>query len=272
MESAALRQIGNELRKDIVTMCYESGAGHVGGSLSSADVLTVLYNEVMKHDPARPEWEERDRFVLSKGHIAEALFAVLAQQGYLEKEELHTFSQFGSRLIGHPNNKIPGIEMNTGALGHGVCVAAGMALAGKLNDDPSYVYCLMGDGEQAEGSVWEAAMAAAHYELDHLILMLDRNGLQISGNTEDVMSLKDIRLKYEAFGFNVIEVDGHDYDALKAAFTLARSSQGKPSLLLLHTVKGKGVSFMENVPAWHHGVLNEAQYRQALEELEAAYE
>lgn len=268
METRELIQSGNELRKDIVTMCYMSKAGHVGGSLSSIDILNTLYNAEMKHRPAQPDWSGRDRFVLSKGHVAESLFAVLAQQGYVKKEELGTFSAFGSRLIGHPNNKIDGIEMNTGALGHGVCVAVGMAIAGKMDHCPWRVYCLMGDGEQAEGSVWEAAMAAAHYNLDNLVLILDRNGLQISGNTEDVMALRDIHLKYEAFGFNVIETDGHNYEDLMAAFTLARHTKEKPTLIVANTVKGKGISFMENVAAWHHGVLNEEQYMQAMKELE----
>lgn len=270
MEMRELIQSGNALRQDIVTMCYASKAGHVGGSLSSIDILNTLYNVEMNHRPDEPDWPERDRFVLSKGHVAESLFAVLAQQGYLEKEELATFSQFGSRLIGHPNNKIDGIEMNTGALGHGVCVAVGIAIAGKMDDKDWRVYCLMGDGEQAEGSVWEAAMAAAHYGLDNLCLILDRNGLQISGTTEDVMALKDIHLKYEAFGFNVVEIDGNDYDDLISAFTIARHTKGKPTLILANTTKGKGVSFMENIASWHHGVLGEAQYEQAIKELEEA--
>lgn len=268
METRELKESANALRKDIVTMCYKSKAGHVGGSLSSIDILNALYNAEMKHRPQEADWPQRDRFVLSKGHVAESLFAVLAQQGYIEKEELDTFSAFGSRLIGHPNNKIDGIEMNTGALGHGVCVAVGMAIAGKMDQSPWRVYCLMGDGEQAEGSVWEAAMAASFYKLDNLVLILDRNGLQISGNTEEVMALRDIRLKYESFGFNVIEIDGHDYEDLMAAFTIARHTKGKPTLILAHTIKGKGVSFMENIASWHHGVLNEEQYEQAIKELE----
>lgn len=268
MTPGEFEQTGTFLRKEIVTMCYESKAGHVGGSLSSIDLLNILYNEVMRHDPKHPNDPLRDRFILSKGHIAEALFALLSQQGYIEQEELSTFSRFGSRLIGHPNNKIDGIEMNTGALGHGVCVAVGMAIASKMNRDPNRIYCLMGDGEQAEGSVWEAAMAAAHYKLDNLVLILDRNRLQISGNTEDVMALKDIRQKYESFGFNAIEIDGHDLDSIQAAFTLAKANKGRPTIIIAHTIKGKGVSFMENVASWHHGVLTEELYKQAMQELE----
>lgn len=268
MDTQELINEAAELRKEIVTMCYQSQAGHVGGSLSSIDLLNTLYNYEMRHDPKNPKWSERDRFVLSKGHVAESLFAVLAHQGYMEKEELKTFSQFGSRLIGHPNNKIDGIEMNTGALGHGVCVAVGMAIAGKMDHQNWRVYTLMGDGEQAEGSVWEAAMAAAHYKLDNLVLILDRNRLQISGCTEDVMALKNIHLKYEAFGFNVIEIDGHDYEDIISAFTIARHTKGKPTLILANTIKGKGVSFMENIASWHHGVINDEQYDMAMKELE----
>lgn len=267
MEIEELINKGTELRQDIVTMCYQSQAGHVGGSLSSIDILNTLYNYEMNHDSNNPNWENRDRFVLSKGHVAESLFAVLAQQGYLEKKELETFSQFGSRLIGHPNNKINGIEMNTGALGHGVCVAVGMAIAGKMDNKDWRVYTLMGDGEQAEGSVWEAAMAAAHYNLDNLVLILDRNRLQISGSTEDVMALRNIHLKYESFGFNVIEIDGHNYEDIISAFTIARHTKGKPTLILANTIKGKGVSFMENVAAWHHGIINDEQYELAMKEL-----
>lgn len=270
MNAQQLGEKGNLLRKDIVTMCYTSKAGHVGGSLSAIDLINTLYNHEMRHDPKHPDTKDRDRFVLSKGHVAEGLFAVLADCGYFPKEDLLTFSRPGSQLIGHPNNKIAGIDVNTGSLGHGLPLAVGMAIAGKMDGSGSRIYCLMGDGEQAEGSIWEAAMAASHYGLDNLCAILDRNGLQISGSTEQVMALGDAAEKYRAFGFHVLECDGHDYEQILNALHQARAFKGKPTLIVAHTTKGKGVSFMENQAAWHHGVLSEAQYRQAMEELEAA--
>ena len=255
------------LIRNIIEVCYRSQAGHVGGSLSAIDILNVLYNHEMNIDPLEPKMEYRDRFILSKGHIAEALFVTLADRGYFDERELETFSCYQSKFIGHPNNKIPGIEMNTGALGHGLSLGVGMALGNRMNQSDAYTYVMMGDGEQAEGSIWEAAMAASHYNLDHLIAILDRNGLQISGTTEEVMSLKDIKAKWESFGFNVIELDGNDYDEILHAFQQAKASKGKPVLLLANTVKGKGVSFMENQIAWHHGELNESQFAQAIKEL-----
>ncbi|WP_416327020.1 transketolase [[Eubacterium] hominis] len=267
MNKTELVEHSKKLRRGIVEVCYQSKAGHVGGSLSGIDILNVLYNHVLHIDPTNPKKEDRDRFILSKGHIAEALFVTLADRGFFKEEELKTFSTYQSKYIGHPNNKINGVEMNTGALGHGLSLGVGMAIAAKMDHKEYRTYVMMGDGEQAEGSIWEAAMAAAHYKLDNLVAILDRNGLQISGTTEEVMSLKNIRAKWEGFGFEVIEIDGNDIDEILNAFDQAKQVKDKPVLILAHTVKGKGVSFMENEVAWHHGVLNEEQYHLAMQEL-----
>lgn len=256
------------IRRAVLDTCYGSSAGHVGGSLSSTDILNVLYNYVMNIDPSDSENEARDRFVLSKGHIAESLFCTLSIRGYFPKEDLKSFSQFKSNYIGHPNNKISGIEMNTGALGHGLSVAVGMAIAAKQDEKLYYTYVLMGDGELAEGSIWEAAMAASHYKLDNLVAIVDRNGLQISGATEDVMSLEQLHDKWAAFGFHVVSVDGHNYKDLIQVFDEAKTITGKPIVIIADTIKGKGVSFMENNAKWHHGVMNEEQYKQAIQEVE----
>ena len=257
-----------DLRKDIVNICYNSKAGHIGGSLSSIDILNTLYNHELNVDPKNPKMENRDRFILSKGHVAEALFVVLADCGFFDKDELKTYSTFNSKFIGHPNNKIPGIEMNTGALGHGLSLGVGCALAAKMNGEKYRTYVLMGDGEQAEGSIWEAAMAASHYNLDNLVAIVDRNGLQISGSTEDVMSLKDLKGKWEKFGFNVIEINGNNYEEIVQALNEAKTVKGMPTLILADTVKGKGISYMENKASWHHGVMTEEQYELAISELE----
>ncbi|MFC5701999.1 transketolase [Cohnella faecalis] len=259
-----------QIRQDLLRLIHDAKMGHTGGSLSNTDVLTALYYGVMRHDPARPKWEDRDRFIASKGHSVESLWCILADLGYFPKAELSTYCQFGTRLIGHPNNKVPGIEMNTGALGHGLSVSVGMALAAKKDNRPYRVFCIMGDGEQAEGSVWEAAMAGAHYRLDNLVGIIDRNRLQISGTTENVMGLDPLDSKWEAFGWNVVSIDGHDYDELLHTFESAPAQPGKPTLVIANTVKGKGVSFAENVPAWHHHVPNDAELAQAIEELTAA--
>lgn len=267
MNIQQLQNKGQQLREMIVDVCYASSAGHVGGALSSIDILNVLYNEEMNIDPLEPKKVDRDRFILSKGHIAEALFVTLADRGFFPKEELSTYSCFQSIYIGHPNNKIKGVEMNTGALGHGLALGVGIAIGAKMENADYRTYVLMGDGEQAEGSVWEAAMAASHYALDNLVAILDRNGLQISGTTEDVMSLKDIKAKWESFGFHVLDINGHDYQEILNAFAKAREIKGKPTLILANTIKGKGVSFMENEIAWHHGVMSEEQYQIAKQEL-----
>lgn len=255
-----------QIRMDLLRMVYEAKTGHTGSSLSETDILTVLYYSILRSDPANPEWEERDRFIQSKGHAVEALYCILADKGYFPKEELKTFSQFGSPLIGHPNRKVPGIEMNTGALGHGLAVGVGMALSGKLDHKSHHVYVLMGDGEQAEGSIWEAAMAAANFNLDNLTGIIDRNKLQISGCTEDVMRLEPLEDKWRSFGWEVIEVNGHDMAQLQDVLSMPRQEK-KPRLVMAYTTKGKGVSFMENIAHWHHGVPTEDQYLQATKEL-----
>lgn len=259
-----------QIRMDLLTIIHRAKAGHTGGSLSNTDILTALYYDIMNIDPRNPRWEERDRFIASKGHSVESLWCVLADLGFFPKEELTTYSQFGTRLIGHPNNKVPGIEMNTGALGHGLPISVGMALAAKRDGRSYRVFCLMGDGEQAEGSNWEAAMAGAHYKLDNLVGIIDRNRLQISGSTEDVMGLEPLEDKWTAFGWNVISIDGNDMEALVQAFRAVPEVTGKPTLIMANTVKGKGVSFAENVPAWHHHVPDDEQLERALTELKAS--
>ncbi|MGD9156230.1 MAG: transketolase [Bacillota bacterium] len=267
MNIKELQKKALERRIDLLQMIYEAKTGHIGGSLSSVDILVTLYYEIMKIDPLNPKWAERDRFILSKGHSVEGYYAILADLGFFPKGELKTFSQYQSRLIGHPTVKVPGIEMNTGALGHGIAAAVGMALAGKMDHQGYKVYVLMGDGEQAEGSVWEAAMAAGHYQLDNLVGIIDRNRLQISGNTEKVMTLECLVKKWESFNWEVIEVDGNDIGELRAAFKKVPAVTAKPHLVMANTIKGKGISFMENVAQWHHGTLSPEQFETALQEL-----
>lgn len=267
MTAEQLKRKAAQIRIDLLRMIHRAGTGHTGSSLSNADILTTLYYDVMNVDPAKPKWEERDRFIASKGHAVESLYCILADKGFFPKEELATFSRFGSRLIGHPNNKVPGVEMNTGALGHGLSVAVGMALAARMNGQAYRVYTLMGDGEQAEGSIWEAAMAAAHYKLDRLVGIIDRNRLQISGTTEEVMGLEPLEEKWASFGWRVVPVDGNDVSALSAALRAVPEETGKPTLLMAYTTKGKGVSFAENVPHWHHHVPSDAELAQAIAEL-----
>lgn len=256
-----------ERRIDLLQMIYEAKTGHTGGSLSSLDILVTLYYEILKIDPAHPHWEDRDRFILSKGHSVEGYYAILADRGFFPKQELKTFSRYQSRLLGHPTVKVPGIEMNTGALGHGLPAAVGMALAGKMDAKNYKVYVLMGDGEQAEGSIWEAALAAGNYQLENLIGIIDRNQLQISGDTEQVMKLESLKEKWTAFGWEVLEADGHDIGELMAVFRSIPVVKAKPHLIIAHTIKGKGVSYMENVAKWHHGVPTEGQLATAMKEL-----
>lgn len=267
MKIEELKSHANVLRKGIVDVCYQSKAGHVGGSLSAIDILNTLYNHEMNINPKDTQMENRDRFILSKGHIAEALFVTLAHRGFFPIEELSQFSTYRSKYIGHPNNKVNGVEMNTGALGHGLSLGVGCAIAAKKLHKDYRTYVLMGDGEQAEGSLWEAAMAAAHYQLDNLVAIIDRNQLQISGTTESVMSLENLKGKWEMFGFAVLEINGNAYEDILQAFAKARTIKGKPTLLLANTIKGKGVSFMENEIAWHHGIIQDDQYLQACQEL-----
>ncbi|MDQ0222418.1 transketolase [Streptococcus moroccensis] len=266
-----LKRKAIELRKDFVTMIYEAGAGHVGSDLSCTDILVSLYYHQLHVDPNNPEDPERDRYIQSKGHAVEILWAILADKGFIEKEELKTFSQFDSRLLGHPNNLVDGIEMNTGSLGHGLSVSVGSALAAKLDGANYQTYTLMGDGELAEGSVWEAAMAATQYKLDNLTAIIDRNGLQITGSTEDVMGLKDLHGKWEAFGWHVVDVkDGNDIEQLLAAYK--DKVEGKPTVIIANTLKGKGVSAAEGVASWHHHALNSEEYEAAIADLDRALE
>ena len=257
MNASELQRIANERRADAVTMITRAKTGHTGGAMSCLDVLTCLF-----YDVKRPQ----DHFLLSKGHSVEGYWAILADLGYFPKADLRTFSQAGSPLIGHPNNKVPGVEVCTGALGHGLPVGVGMALAAKRTGTDANVYVVMGDGEQAEGSIWEAAMAGANYHLDNLFAVVDRNGLQISGPTEKVMALDDLAAKWRAFGWDVVEADGNDMQALLDYYHGSHPT-GMPHLLLAHTVKGKGLPFAENRAEWHHHVPNEEQLQQAYEAL-----
>jgi transketolase len=266
-EITFLKRKAAEIRMELLTMIYEARTGHTGGSLSSTDILTVLYYKVMNVDPTNPKWKNRDRYIQSKGHSVEALWAILADKGFFPKDELRTFSQFGSRLIGHPNNKVPGIEMNTGALGHGLPISVGMAVAAKMDGKSYKVYTLMGDGEQAEGSVWEGAMAASQYKLDNLVAIIDRNRLQITGSTEDVMGLEPLGAKWRSFGWEVVEVDGNDIEQLVEVLSSTPRVAGKPTLVVANTVKGKGVSIAENQVGWHHRVPTKEEFDLAIQEL-----
>lgn len=257
-----------QIRKELLQVIVDGNTGHTGGSLSCTDILVALFYCKLKHDPQNPKWEGRDRFLLSKGHSVEGYYSILADIGYFPKEELKTFSKFKSRLIGHPSTKVPGVEMNTGSLGHGLPIAVGMAKGFKMQNRSNRVYVLMGDGEQAEGSIWEGAMAAANYNLDNLVAIVDRNHLQISGNTEDVIRLEDFPAKWRAFGWEVTEIDGNDMGEIISALDSTSALNGKPHMIIAHTTKGKGVSFMENVAKWHHGVPTAEQLKQAWAELD----
>lgn len=258
-----------QIREDVVTLIHRSGCGHIGGDLSETDILVALYYDKMNCSPENKEDPCRDRFILSKGHSVEALYCILADKGYFRKQELFdTYSRYLSRFIGHPNNKVPGIEMNSGSLGHGLSLAVGMALAGRMDALPYRVYTVMGDGELAEGSVWEGAMAGGHYKLDNLTAFVDRNRLQISGSTEDVMTQDRQEARWTAFGWNVISIPGNDMRAICAAVDLAKATKGKPTVILANTTKGRGVSFMENRAGWHHRVPTEEEYTEAIKELE----
>jgi Transketolase, N-terminal subunit len=263
-----LEQKAVDLRLDTLELVTSAGTGHIGGDFSEIEILTYLYYEGMRISPALADDPERDRFVLSKGHSVEAYYCILADRGFFEKKELFdTYSRYGSRFIGHPNNELPGVEMNSGSLGHGLSAAVGMALAGKMEKRSYYVYTLTGDGELAEGSVWEAFMSAPHYKLDHLIAFIDRNGLQISGSTEDVMPQGRLREKLQLFGWDVYEINGNSIDEIRAAVQLAKAVKGKPSVIIADTVKGWGVSFMENKAGWHHRVPTAEEKAQARAEL-----
>ncbi len=263
-----LREIANQVRVGVIEGTHAAKSGHPGGSLSIADILTYLYFEEMNVNPADPDWAERDRFVLSKGHCAPAYYAVLAERGYFPPEEITTLRHYPSRLQGHPDrNSTPGVDMSTGSLGLGISAAAGMALAAKVDRKDYRVYTIVGDGESEEGQVWEACMFAAHYKLDNLVVIIDWNGLQIDGPVAEVMNPTPHDKKLEAFGFHVITVDGHDFDQIAAAFAEAKTVKGKPTAIIAKTVKGKGVSFMENQVKWHGSAPNDEQYAQAIAEL-----
>ena len=269
-EKKQLQITACKVRMGVIESTYGAKAGHPGGSLSAAEVYTYLYFKEMNIDPANPKWEDRDRFVLSKGHTTPGLYSVLANRGFFPVEDLPTFRHIDSYLQGHPNmNTVPGVDMSTGSLGQGISVATGMALAAKHTGKTNRVYALLGDGEIQEGQVWEACMAAAHYKLDNFCIIVDNNGLQIDGNIADVMSPYPIVDKLVAFGFEVVELDGHDFDALEAAFNKARETKGKPFAIVMKTVKGKDVSFMENDAGWHGKAPNDAEYAQAMTELKA---
>jgi transketolase len=268
-ESDLLRK-SVQYRKSLLRLIKACGTGHIGGDLSCLDILNVLYNRILRVTPETFKSPDRDYYIQSKGHCAEALFVVLAERGFFPEKDLETLNRYGSRYIGHPTRDVYGVEQNTGALGHGLAVAVGIALAGKMDRKDYRVFTLLGDGELAEGSNWEAAMMAAHYRLDNLVAIVDRNGLQITGSTEDVCQLAPLDEKFEAFGFAVERCDGNDVGALVRALESVPFQPGKPSLVLARTRKGRGVSFMENVARWHHGVPNDDEFSRAMAELEAA--
>ena len=269
MEILELQKIANEVRKGIVTSTHSAKAGHPGGSLSAADILTYLYFEEMNVNPQDDKNPDRDRFVLSKGHAAPALYSVLAQKGFFPVEDLVTLRHIGSYLQGHPCIGIPGVDMSTGSLGQGVSAAVGMAIAAKLDKKDYNVFALLGDGEIQEGQVWESAMFAAYYQLDNLVFVVDNNNLQIDGAIGDVMSPYPIDEKFQAFGWHVITIDGHDFDAIEKAFNEAETIANQPTVIIQKSVKGKGVSYMENNVAWHGAAPNEEQYNIAMNELQA---
>lgn len=269
-EYANLTAVAKRMRRHIVSMVTEAASGHPGGSLSAVEILTALYFKIMKVDNSRPRWQERDLFILSKGHASPVLYAALAERGFLSVDELMSFRKLDSRLQGHPDRKLtPGVDMTTGSLGQGLSAANGMALAARLDmQDQRWVYVLLGDGELQEGQVWEAAMTSSHYSLDNLIAFVDYNGLQIDGDVHTVMNVAPIKQKFEAFNWHVQEIDGHDFAQIIAAVDIAQASRGKPSVIIAKTVKGKGVSFMENQAGWHGSAPSREQAEQALSELE----
>ncbi len=263
-----LKQKANDIRKDIIEAVYGAKSGHPGGSLSCADILTVLYFNQMNIDPSRPKDEARDRFVLSKGHAAPALYSTLANRGYFDTKELSRLRHLDSNLSGHPDmNKVPGVDMSTGSLGQGLSVANGMAISSKLNSKGIRVYALLGDGEIQEGQIWEAAMTASHYKLDNLCVIVDNNNLQIDGKIDEVMSPYPIDEKFKSFGFHTINIDGHNIEQIIKALDTAKTVKGKPTAIIAKTIKGKGVSFMENQVGWHGKAPSEEEYKKAIKEL-----
>lgn len=268
MDTKKLELAANNGRITAIKAIHQAGSGHPGGSLSVMDIITALYFHEMNVDPENPDDVNRDRFVLSKGHAAPALYAVLAEREFFPKEDVMTLRQVGSHFQGHPNmNKVPGVDMSTGSLGQGLSVSVGMALAARLDKRSSRVYTVMGDGEIQEGMIWEAAMSAAHYKLDNLTAFLDWNGLQIDGKNEDVMTVTPVDEKFKGFGWNVLKIDGHDMEAIIGALEEAKTCKGQPTIIIAKTVKGKGVSFMENQAGWHGKATNEEELEKALKEL-----
>lgn len=268
LEKQELEQKARKVREDIIEEVYSAKSGHPGGSLSIADILTVLYFREMNIQPENPDWEERDRFVLSKGHCSPALYSCLANRGFFPVEDLKGFRNINSYLQGHPDkNKVPGVDMTTGSLGQGLSAANGMAIAGKVDKKDYRVYCVLGDGEIEEGQIWEAAMAASQYQLDNLCVIVDNNNLQIDGTIEEVMSSYPIDEKFRSFGFQVINIDGHDIEEIIKAFEVAKNVKGKPTCIIAKTTKGKGITFMENQAGWHGKAPNEEQYNQAMAEM-----
>ncbi len=267
-EKTQLQEIARKIRVDIIEEVHSAKSGHPGGSLSIADIVTYLYFKEMNVDPKNPDMADRDRLVLSKGHTCPALYAALAEKGFFDVETLKTFRKMGSFLQGHPDMKhTPGVDMSSGSLGQGISAACGMALAAKFDKKDYRVYSILGDGELAEGQVWEAFMFAAHYKLDNLCAIIDRNGLQIDGKTADVMSSEPLEDKMKAFGFNVYVIDAHNFDEIENAISSAKTVKGAPSVIIANSVKGKGVSFMENMVSWHGSAPNDEQYEQALKDL-----
>lgn len=265
-----LKKVCRDVRADILRMTAEAGSGHPGGSLSSVELMTVLYFNILNHKPLEPYWTERDRFILSKGHVGPVLYSVLARTGYFPVEELLTFRRLGSRLQGHPNMKVlPGLESSSGSLGQGLSVSNGLALAARLNERQYRIYCLMGDGELQEGQVWEAAMTAAHYKLDNVCAIIDYNNLQIDGKVEDVKNIAPLAAKWQSFNWHTIEIDGHDLSQVQAAYHEAQKTKGKPSVIIARTVKGKGISFMEDVAGWHGKAPNREELEKGLQDIYA---
>lgn len=266
-EIKELQLQAEKIRKRVVEIVYSSKSGHIGGSLSSVEIETALYFHVMNIDPKNPAKDDRDRFILSKGHSVEALYSVLAASGFIDDELLNTYGHFNTKLAGHPTKKVPGVELNSGALGHGLSVGVGLAIAAKMDKKSVHTYVLMGDGEQGEGSIYEAAMSASHYKLDNLVAIIDRNELQISGRTENVMSLEPMRTRWEAFGWEVFDIEGNDMEAVVTTFDNMNHGNAKPKLIIAHTTKGCGISFMEKIAKWHHGVPNKEQFNEAVAEI-----
>lgn len=268
MDKKYYEDIASKVRVDVVKAIYHAGSGHPGGSLSAADIVTALYFKEMNVDPNNPKMADRDKFILSKGHAGPVQYAALAEKGYYPVEDMMTLRKLGSKFQGHPNmSKVSGIEMSTGSLGQGFSVSVGMALANKMDKNPGRIYTLLGDGELQEGLIWEAAMSAAHYNLDNMVAIVDWNGLQIDGNNDDVMCVKPVDEKFKAFGWNVLVIDGHNFDEIFEAFDAARACKGKPTAIIARTHKGRGVSFMEDNAGWHGKAPNEEEAKLAVEEL-----